>query len=246
MLARISLSAEKPIALPFSYHEVLQGFIYRNIDAGLASHIHDQGFVSNGRSFKLFTFSKILDKGVLNAERTKLSFDGQLQFAVCSPMAFFIRSLVSSLSANSSLKLWHNTVKLTAFSITDNILNTAGNVKVSVKTLSPVTIYSTLHKADGKGVYTRYFFPNDKLYSEMLTENLLNKAASMGLTAPSSFLKVKGGRTYTEALTKYKNFIVKGYEGELELSGDAQLINIALECGLGAKNSMGFGCIELQ
>jgi len=43
-------------------------------------------------------------------------------------------------------------------------------------------------------------------------------------------------------IVKYKNFIIKGYTGELELAGPIELLQTALDSGLGSKNSQGFGC----
>ncbi|OYD14013.1 hypothetical protein CH333_09390 [candidate division WOR-3 bacterium JGI_Cruoil_03_44_89] len=50
------------LLFPIEYNHIVQGFIYRNIDATLASFLHDKGFVSKGRSFKLFTFSRLLGR----------------------------------------------------------------------------------------------------------------------------------------------------------------------------------------
>jgi CRISPR-associated endoribonuclease Cas6 len=242
MLAKLSLSSEKPIILPSNYNEVLQGFIYRNVEPRLASALHDQGFISNGRAFKLFTFSRIFGKPVLNPEKTLFIFGCEAAFAIASPMDFFLRSLISTIAVKPDLRLHNNDVKLTGFEITDNTLKEEGSVTVKVETLSPVAIYSTLQKPDGKR-FTRYYFPSDREYSALLTDNLKKKAAAMNIALKPSLLRVKGSLDYREKAAKYKNYIIKGYEGELELTGDTALINIALECGLGGKNSMGFGCI---
>lgn len=54
--------SERKLKLPFSYNEIIQGFIYFNLDRILADFIHDQGFVYRKRSLTLFTFSRIIGK----------------------------------------------------------------------------------------------------------------------------------------------------------------------------------------
>jgi len=42
----------------------------------------------------------------------------------------------------------------------------------------------------------------------------------------------------------YKGHTFCGVVGQLELAGDVDLVRIAYDCGIGAKNGAGFGCIE--
>jgi CRISPR-associated endoribonuclease Cas6 len=48
-----------------------------------------------------------------------------------------------------------------------------------------------------------------------------------------------------QKVTYYKKTVIKGWMGDYELSGDPALLQIALDAGLGAKNSQGYGCCEL-
>ncbi len=50
------------LTLPLHYNELIQGFIYKNLDSWLASKIHDEGFKDpeTERKFKFFTFSRLL------------------------------------------------------------------------------------------------------------------------------------------------------------------------------------------
>jgi len=42
----------------------------------------------------------------------------------------------------------------------------------------------------------------------------------------------------------YKDFLIKGYSGKYKIRGDKRLLELALDAGVGSKNSQGFGCIE--
>jgi CRISPR-associated endoribonuclease Cas6 len=49
----------------------------------------------------------------------------------------------------------------------------------------------------------------------------------------------------TKKIDKYKNWVYEGYLAGFFIEGDSDIIDIAYSCGLGSKNSQGFGCIEL-
>ena len=42
----------------------------------------------------------------------------------------------------------------------------------------------------------------------------------------------------------FKNTVVKAWSGIYERTGPPDLLRLAFDCGLGAKNSQGFGMIE--
>jgi len=44
---------------------------------------------------------------------------------------------------------------------------------------------------------------------------------------------------------RYKGTIIKGWMGKYRLTGKPELLTVALDAGLGAKNSQGFGCCEV-
>ena len=49
--------------------------------------------------------------------------------------------------------------------------------------------------------------------------------------------------SYTHLFKEDNSFPIKGWEGRFKLKGPKELLQVALDCGLGAKNSLGFGCI---
>ena len=57
--------------------------------------------------------------------------------------------------------------------------------------------------------------------------------------------KAGGGQEKDFKITRYKDTIIKGWLGEYYLNGDPELLRVALDAGLGAKNSQGYGCCEL-
>ena len=43
----------------------------------------------------------------------------------------------------------------------------------------------------------------------------------------------------------YRDFVIKGWLGIYEIEGDPRLLKLAYSAGLGAKNSQGFGMIDV-
>ncbi|KJS47026.1 MAG: CRISPR-associated protein Cas6, partial [Peptococcaceae bacterium BRH_c23] len=47
-------------------------------------------------------------------------------------------------------------------------------------------------------------------------------------------------------ILEYKGGIIKGYSGMMELSGPPELLQVAIDAGLGSKNAQGCGCLEVM
>lgn len=115
---------------------------------------------------------------------------------------------------------------------------------IRVKMLSPVVMYSTAKSESGRS-YTYYYSPFEPRFAGLIGANLVKK-----------YLLIHGRRAEAESfairpadvgekdfkITRYKDTIIKGWLGEYHLSGDPGLLQVALDAGLGAKNSQGYGC----
>lgn len=117
---------------------------------------------------------------------------------------------------------------------------------VSVSLLSPVVIYSTFDKVEG-GKYTCYFEPGEQEFAQQLDGNLRKKyTAFYGRPAPAGTVKVKTLNRPQQNIMMYKKTVIKGYSCRLQLTGPPELLQMAVDAGLGAKNSQGFGCVGID
>jgi CRISPR-associated endoribonuclease Cas6 len=121
--------------------------------------------------------------------------------------------------------------------------------EVRVKTLSPITCYSQMQRGDGRK-YTVYFHPFSPDFSESVHNNLVKKFRALypGQEVPEGKVEVRPLGKVWEQVAKFdekSNFPIKGWEGEFLLKGPTPLLQVAVDCGLGAKNSGGWGCIVL-
>ncbi|HSH34855.1 CRISPR-associated endoribonuclease Cas6, partial [Schnuerera sp.] len=117
--------------------------------------------------------------------------------------------------------------------------------EITIRTLSPISTYSTLYRKDGKK-FTYYFNPKEKEFAEMIENNLKNKyRAFYSEEPPESEMDIKPLGSTRLSIVKYKGFIIKGYTGKFIMKGIPSLLQLGLDTGLGSKNSQGFGCVKL-
>lgn len=125
--------------------------------------------------------------------------------------------------------------------------------------LSPLTV-STMKEYHGR-LQTHYLFPDDPRLSELLRSNIINKYVSLYDHEPedTSFncrldeeyirRKKATGKRITTLITIKEGHSeetrVRGFMCPLTLEGNPELIALAYESGLGEKNSMGFGMMEV-
>ncbi|NLK42780.1 MAG: CRISPR-associated endoribonuclease Cas6 [Tissierellia bacterium] len=241
MQVKIRFSSNKDILLPVHYNHIIQAFIYNNIDRDLAMFLHDNGYTSNGRVFKLFTFSRILNKGKIEGDR--FNFGKKIDLIVSSPLDNFCKSIANSMLLSEDLFLGQNKIRAEEIKILDNLVEVD---EIKVKTLSGIVAYSTFLKPDNSK-YTHYFMPEEKDFNRIVSENLVKKYNAFYNTNLSfdNGIEIISLEKPKQVLTYYKNFIIKCTDGKFLIKGDKRLLKLGLDAGFGSKNSQGFGCVSL-
>ena len=146
MRLKISLSSKGNISLPKSYNHILQGLIYALLDPSLRKFLHNDGFRCEKRRFKLFTFSRL--KGEFRESATQFEFKSPVSLILSSPKADILQSLAEGFLKKQEISLNGNTVFIETINVMPK-LTFNGEEEITIKMLSPVTVYSTLKKADG-------------------------------------------------------------------------------------------------
>ena len=237
--------------LPLNYQYEMSAALYKilySANEEYAAWLHNNGYLADKLTFKLFTFSRL-----------------QIQNYRIKPPFIVIQSdtvewLISFLPEQSTQEFIQGLFKEQSFDLGNRQANVRFQVK-SVETVPPpefeeTMIFETLSpacivfKRDDGG--EDYIAPDNPQASEQVKINLLNKyKAFMGedfpetdfpfalkaLTAPkSSLIAIKSG---TPQETKIRGFMCK-----FQLTAPVELIKIAYECGVGGKNSQGFGMVK--
>jgi CRISPR-associated endoribonuclease Cas6 len=228
------------IRLPLEYNHLVQAAIYRTLDAELATFLHDYGFEGSGRRFKLFTFSRLFGKfQIMNRQ---IVFFPPVRLIISSPVEAFCQSLVNGLLSYDGIQLGNEGLIVAAVR--------AEQPKVAASTikfrlLSPVVAYSTLFRPD-ESKYTCYYQPGDGEFTRSAAENIRRKyLASYNVPPPDGELEIRPLQQPKLHVMRFKGTVIKGYTGLLRLAGPEELLQMAVDVGLGSKNSMGFGCGEM-
>lgn len=249
------------LTLPVHYNHVVQGFIYHQLGQSLATEVHDRGYQFEKRSFRFFNFSRLLGETRISPNDAQVrEYRGPVTLWVASPLTKILESFVSHLARAGQAMLGNNDVRITAVEVPFQDANGA-NRAIRVRTLSPITVYSTLLTGDGRKK-TYYYSPQEPEFSQQIGANLAKKRIALkesvefrvsssesshsSLATPDSSLVLRPIRVSTrdQHVVYYRDTVVKAWSGIYELTGDSELIRLAFDAGLGAKNSQGFGMIE--
>ncbi len=238
MFLYVKFYRNNDIILPLHYNHILQATIYNIIDSKLSDFLHNEGF-GDSRKFKMFTFSRLFGKFDIKTKPGYIVFDKEVNITIASPYGKFCQSFANGIIKNK-IKMADNELEVVETNLTPIEVN---EEEIVVETHSPIVTYSTLTKQDGSK-YTVYFEPKEKEFAKQIDENIKKKyEAFFGRKWEGDSLKIEPLSKTKQHIINYKDFIIKGYSGIFKLSGPKELIKLGLEAGLGAKNSMGFGCV---
>ncbi len=238
----LNFMPEGAFEIPLHYNHILQGVIYSAVEPRLAAFLHDRGFISNGRSFKLFTFSRLNGRFEINKEKGSIRFLDEISMTISSPVSEFCNSVANGMLTKRWLDFGGNRVEAKNMIVRQHMVD---KQQVRIKSLSPIVVYSTLLRPDGRK-YTCYFQPGEPDYNRLISGNLRKKyEAYYNEEAPAEDVKVEKLGQLNMHVMNYKKTVIKGYSGKLLLTGPSGLLQMAIDAGLGSKNSQGFGCVEV-
>ncbi|PMQ02048.1 MAG: CRISPR-associated endoribonuclease Cas6 [Dictyoglomus sp. NZ13-RE01] len=246
---RIKLTYESlngKIILPNHYNYYLQSLIYQTFSPDLAGKLHEEGFLLGKRPFKLFTFSRILEKGKPSKDKKFLIFDSRITFYFSSPKEEIVENLAERSIREREFHLLNNKIYLAQIEI---VTLPRIEEKIVIKALSPITVYSTIKKENNETLI-HYYKPIEEDFSKLIEKNAKKKYKLIYQKEPpeDSYLHIKPLKFSVSENLKiilFKNTPIEGYTGIYEISGTRELILSTYEAGLGNKNSEGFGMWEI-
>lgn len=227
--------------LPIQYNYFVQSAIYAALPENIASRIHDEGYSAGNRRFKMFSFSRILGKFFIDRTAGTIRFPEGACLVISSPNTEFFLSLVNNLLTKNHVRLGDSILKINEVrfdeqKVEDDVL--------TVRTLSPVVVYSTLLRPEG-GKYTCFFQPGEVEFDRLITANLRKKfEAFYSEQPPEGEIRLKPLDRPRLHVTNYKGTVIKGYTCRLKMTGPRELLQIGLDAGIGGKGGQGYGCVE--
>lgn len=254
MRFKLTMTVEKSTygnKLPINYPYLVSAWIYRVIsqgDAAYSAWLHDNAFRDGNKTFKFFVFSN------LNIPRLRLEGDRLciLSDTISIYLSFLpersTEEFIKGLFQNQTFTLGdrHSKVEFTVQQI--ELVPTPDLEKIQCyKTISPVVV--AVKEPEG-GV--KYVSPDREDYPALLQKNLMEKyKAYYGKEFSGSsvfefeLLSVPKARLVTIKAGSREEVKIKGYLYSFGLRADEELVRLMHEGGLGEKNSMGFGMVEM-
>lgn len=270
---RIKLSLRQVRAnqlIPINYQYALSSFIYRTIETSdneYSKWLHEKGFMSGSKKFKMFTFSKLYlpDSEVTDLyEKKYLKINGDKAELIVSMLSNkTMEHFIIGMFEDKKVKVFDRNIE------SDFHINTVELIPEPVfgetmtfRTISPIVI-SKSTQYNGK-ISQTYLSPEDEDYSECFIKNLEGKLlALMENNIDINFLgdfrlheddpcivsyetigniKSKLITIKEDSLEESK---VKGFFLGFKLTGNPAVMKLGYEAGFGKLCSQGFGCVDV-
>jgi CRISPR-associated endoribonuclease Cas6 len=242
-------AAQKGAVLPLNYQYTVASLIYStlgNASTEFASKLHEEGFVAEGKKFKLFSFSRLTtvnsrvagDKLVLN--------DPTIFLQVSSPVEEFIEHFVAGLFQSQTFNIAGTHFHLEQ---AETLPAPVFTEKMSFRALSPITEWIN------EGQKHPRFLSLEDDWSAVIRQNLIRKYLALHGREPVDTRLIwewdheyagraaRAGRRLS-VLTNIRDTQIRGWLAPFHIEGSPGLIQMGYEAGYGAKNAMGFGMAE--
>lgn len=233
---KITLSKEN-FCIPIAYQSILQGTIYGLLSKNdIGNMYHNEGYHYDRKIFKCFVFSQLFGK--YKIVNNNMIFENDFYFYISSQDERFLNEIYKTLIHNDFIVLHRELVKIMNIKLFD--IKPFYDIKnMTIKTLSPILIYSTSQK------YSTYYKPSDKQSLNYILENIHDKSKAYGYPIQDIQFDIVKINYEKKRMVKFKQCIYKAYLCELEVKTNYETLLFIYNCGLSCKNSCGFGMIEV-
>ncbi len=247
--------------LPLNYQYELSSAIYKCMsrsDADYAAWLHDNGFTDSelgGKRLKLFCFSNFrIPRYSIEGDRLRSECDRivlYLSFLPAQSTAAFVKGTFADQVLEVGDKVSKVRLKVTDIEILPPLseraaIDAEGVAEGLFRTLSPVCV-SRKNRQTG---HADYLSPADPQMGECLMRNLLEKykfyyGEEYSGNGVFQFELLSEPRRKGIAVKRFtpQETKVIGYDYRFRLRCDPGLLDMAGDCGLGEKGSLGFGFI---
>lgn len=234
-------SGERPLKIPYNYNYAINSMVYNKIpDKDLAAKLHQSD------NYKFFTFSELQIMKRKTFKDHIVSENGEMGLYISSPNTEFIKNLVEGFLTNPQVNFLKKVMWVEKITL---LKKPRIKKRMKFKTLSPI-IARTLKEENGD-LKQWDLNPADLKFYENLQKNLINKYVTfhgeykgdeyVKITPKPESIKRKRIRVPKEGAETYH----RAYHMRFEIEADPKLIEFAYDCGLGEKNSMGFGMLTI-
>jgi len=248
----------KNYIIPVNYNYPISSAIYKTFaksGPNFARWLHTRGFTLDGsKRFKFFTFSRLYFQEKQIKDNTIIA-SGNCRLLFSSPIdESIITNFVEGLLSDNIIFIGNNMAGM-EFKIANVSIKPYPNFKriMTYKMLSQTVL--TRKNENNK---IRYITPIDEDVEMSLIKNILNKYEIMyrekydeicNITISKEYIEKKGNKI--EKLVKIKEATkdeatIRGFLIPLTIEATPQMQKLIYDAGLGEKNSLGFGMVEVS
>lgn len=249
--------------IPINYQYPLSSVFYRIFSYGspeFATWLHDNGYINHrGKPLKLFNFSKIFFSQY-KVEGNSILASGPIKVIFSSPLGdSIVPAFINGILNTRSITIANNTYGA-KFKIHNVIKIPEPYFIPDMKfiALNPIVVSIIRESDDGKKAI-HFFRPDDEDLIYQLKKNLLGKYLLIHREKYEGLIHIKLDSEYINKVGGYKKITklitikegtaeeikVKGFVCPIEISANAKMQKIVYDCGLGERNSMGFGMVDV-
>jgi CRISPR-associated endoribonuclease Cas6 len=249
MRLKVSLSSERRQIIDINYNYHLTALIYSLIGNPASkksiknnSNTED-GDVFKDKKYKLFCFSKLFPENSKVLGST-LEIRGKTDWYISSPFEDFLFFISNELLKKGKINIGTGKFNVT---LAEVIRNPVFHEKMKFKSISPITVQSTVEKNGKKETIS--YSPNEDRFIEKLKKNLIKKSQIVyGENFSEEDIHISIDDEYRRGKGKviaFKDTMIKCYQVPVTLNCDERIMRVAYDCGVGEKNPAGFGCLDI-
>ena len=231
------------VRLPSANLHLFQSMLYSFLPREKATQLHDKGFDSDGRKMKLFAVGWPVASSRPQFGEGTVIFPLPIKLTVSTPITELAATFSGGALSKDSIRIGNNYLICSGIEKQEYKITSS---TVIVKTLSPVTCYDSTER-NGKQ-YTKYLTPYDDDFVRSIHFNLTRKFKLLypDLNVPEDSFTITPIGHAKERVSMFEKgglFPIKGWWGKFRLEGNREILQTAIDCGIGSKNSSGWGCI---
>lgn len=231
------------VRLPRANLHLFQSLLYAVLPPERSAFLHDVGYLVGGRRMKLFAMSWPMASSLPTFEERAIRFPLPLRLVVSTPVTATLDGIAGGALSARELRIGNNKVVCARVSAEQQ---RATGERLMVRTLSPITCYTQVERRGRP--FTLYYDPDDKDFAYSIHHNLVRKFRALhpDREPPEGIVRIDYVGDVHEKAARFRedmSFPIKGWMGRFLLEGPEELLQVALDCGLGAKNSSGWGCV---